>query len=215
MKQIPVTHTIADWDQTNLTLLEFEQKLVPHRLDAVKDKIRPGTIIYTYYLEGVEDVATDYVRSLGFSVAKYTGNENAKVRERIQKKFVRGDIDVLIGSQAMAVGVDGLQERCNRMIFLSLPWTYAAYEQIIGRVYRTGSKFESVEVFIPQVLTTSHKTTYDTFRWSLLRDKRTLAECATDGVVPNVISLNRNAVLEMVRKEMVQEGKSAKGVGAP
>ncbi|MFY9646074.1 MAG: helicase-related protein [Terriglobales bacterium] len=215
MKQIPVTHTIPDWDQTNLTLLGFEQKLVPHRLDAVKDKIRPGTIIYTYYLEGVEDVAMDYVRSLGFSVAKYTGNENAKVREQIQKKFVRGDIDVLIGSQAMAVGVDGLQERCDRMIFLSLPWTYAAYEQIIGRVYRTGSKFESVEVFIPQVLTTSHKATYDTFRWSLLRDKRTLAECATDGVIPNVISLNRNAVLEMVRKEMEQEGKSAKGAGAP
>lgn len=215
MKQIPVTHTIADWDQTNLTLLEFEQRLAPHRLDAVRDKIRPGTIIYTYYLEGVEDIATDYVRSLGFSVAKYTGNENASVRERIQKKFVRGDIDVLVGSQAMAVGIDGLQERCNRIIFLSLPWTYAAYEQIIGRVYRTGSKFEPVEVFIPQVLTTSHKTTYDTFRWSLLRDKRTLAECATDGVIPNLISLNRNAVLEMVRKEMVQEGKSAKGVGAP
>jgi superfamily II DNA or RNA helicase len=176
--------------------------LTPHRLEAVKDKIQPGTIIFTHYLEGIVEVAAEFVGSMGLSVAQYTGEETAKVREQIQRQFVRGDIDVLIGSSAMAVGVDGLQERCNRIIFLSLPWTYAAYEQVIGRVYRTGSRFESVEVIIPQVLTTSHKNTYDTFRWGLLKDKRTLAECATEGTIPNVMSVNRNAVLEMVKQEM-------------
>ena len=202
MKSIQVPITIADWDQNNLTLLEFEQRLTPHRLEAVKDKIQPGTIIYTYYLEGIVDVAADFVRSLGLSVAQYTGNETAQVREQIQSQFVRGDIDVLIGSSAMSVGVDGLQERCNRMIFLSLPWTYAAYEQIIGRIYRTGSQFKSVEIVVPQVLTPSHKCTYDTFRWGLLKDKRTLAECATEGTIPNVMSINKNEVLDEVRKTM-------------
>lgn len=202
MKSILVTTTIPDWDQSDLSILDFEQMLTPHRLNAVEDKIQPGTIIYTHYVEGIVDVAADFVRSLGLSVAQYTGEETAKVRENIQSQFVKGDIDVLIGSSAMSVGVDGLQERCNRMIFLSLPWTYAAYEQIIGRIYRTGSRFESVEIVIPQVLTTSHKCTYDTFRWGLLRDKRTLAECATEGIMPNVISINKNAVLDEVRKTM-------------
>ncbi len=61
-------------------------------------------------------------------------DELAAVRQQIHKAFCEGDIEVLVASPAMALGVDGLQQRCNRMIFLSLPWTFAAYEQIVGRI---------------------------------------------------------------------------------
>jgi hypothetical protein len=90
----------------------------------------------------------------------------------------RATLTFLVASPAIAVGVNGLQQRCNHLIFLSLPWTYTAYEQIVGRICRTGSKFESVEVIIPQVLTTTSKTTYGTFRWEMIEieTKRTLTE---------------------------------------
>jgi len=84
------------------------------------------------------------------------------------------------------------------MIFLSLPWTFAAYEQIIGRIYRQGSKADCVEIVVPQVLTTSSTTSYDTIRWGLICSKRTLAECATDGVIPNLLAIDRQKVLKQV-----------------
>lgn len=199
MKTTIVPTTVANWDTTNCNILDFEQILVPHRLQAVKEFIQPGTIIYTEYVEGVVDVTVEFVKSLGLTFAKYTGDENTTEREQIRKEFVCGDIDVLIASRAMSVGVDGLQERCNRMIFLSLPWTFAAYEQIIGRIYRQGSKADSVEIIVPQVLTESSKTTYDTIRWDLICSKRTLAECATDGVIPNLLAIDRQRVLKQVQ----------------
>jgi superfamily II DNA or RNA helicase len=199
MKTLVVQTTISDWDTLFCSILDFEQILTPHRLEAVKEQIQPGTIIYTEYVEGIVDVAMEFVKSLRLNVAKYTGDENSTEREQIHKEFCDGDIDVLVASRAISLGVDGLQERCNRMIFLCLPWTFAAYEQIIGRIYRQGSKHDSVEIIIPQVLTNSSKTTYDTIRWDLIGSKRTLAECATDGVIPNLLAIDRQKVLKQVQ----------------
>ena len=60
----------------------------------------------------------------------------------------QGKVDVLISSVPVGTGVDGLQYVCNRMIVISLPWTSAEYEQLIGRLYRQGSAFDKVEVII-------------------------------------------------------------------
>ena len=39
----------------------------------------------------------------------------------------------------IGTGVDGLQHVCDRLVFASLPWTHAEYEQIIGRIKRKGA----------------------------------------------------------------------------
>jgi hypothetical protein len=41
---------------------------------------------------------------------------------------------------AVATGVDGLQQVCNRLIINVLPWTHAEFEQLIGRIYRQGQQ---------------------------------------------------------------------------
>jgi hypothetical protein len=43
------------------------------------------------------------------------------------------------------------------------------------------------------------KTTYDTIRWGLIGSKRTLAECATDAVIPNLLAIDRQKVLKQVQ----------------
>jgi superfamily II DNA or RNA helicase len=193
------------------SILSLEQKLLPARLEAVKSSIHRGTIIYTEYVEEMADPIVQFVQSLGFSAARYTGDETAKNREEIQRQFVSGAVDVLVGSRAIAVGVDGLQERCNRMIFISLPWTHAFYEQTIGRVYRQGSTSANVEVIVPQVLVpTVQKTDWSWCegRWSVIESKRTLSECATDGIIPNLLSIDKqkmlNKALENLKKLTVQ-----------
>lgn len=46
-----VTTTIADWDQRGVQILGYEQMPPPHRLEALKDKIQPGKVIYIQCVE--------------------------------------------------------------------------------------------------------------------------------------------------------------------
>jgi superfamily II DNA or RNA helicase len=176
-------------------ILPIEQVLLPAKLDAVKDKIKPGTVIYVEYVEGIVDRIRAYTEALGYSVAEYVGDMESDEREVAKNRFIAGEADVLIGSRAISVGVDGLQKRCTNLIFLSLPWTHAAYVQTVGRVYRQGGT-KNVEIQIPQVVVGSNGGlwSWDEARWKHIESKRTLAECATDGVIPNSTMITRSTL---------------------
>jgi superfamily II DNA/RNA helicase len=73
------------------------------------------------------------VRAAGYSCATYVRQDR---REDGLSDFVAGKVDVLVASEKIAQGVDGLQERCNRLVIACPPWTGAGYEQVVGRVYR-------------------------------------------------------------------------------
>jgi hypothetical protein len=67
-----------------------------------------------------------------------------------------------------------------------LPWTSAEYEQLIGRLYRQGSAFDKVEVIIPQVVLEYNGDiwSWDKMRMHRIQYKKTLADAALDGVIP-------------------------------
>ena len=54
----------------------------------------------------------------------------------------------MIASRPLSIGIDGLQKVCNRLIINSLPWTNARYQQLIGRLIRTGQIHDKVNVII-------------------------------------------------------------------
>ena len=92
----------------------------------------------------------------------------------------------MIGTEPVGTGVDGLQYACNRLVIVSLPWTSAEYDQLIGRLCRQGSAFDKVEVIIPQVVL-SHQGnvwSWDKQRWERIQWKKTLADAAIDGIIP-------------------------------
>ncbi|MCA1728771.1 MAG: methyltransferase domain-containing protein [Actinobacteria bacterium] len=93
---------------------------------------------------------------------------------------------MLIGSSSIGTGVDGLQQVCNRLIVNVLPWTAAEFEQLKGRIYRQGQRQDKVTMVIPLTF-----TEVDGERWSWcdskmqpLRFKKSIADAAVDGVVP-------------------------------
>jgi superfamily II DNA or RNA helicase len=196
---LPALRRIAQ-EGTN-DVLAIEQTILPAKLEHVRDWIKPGTLIYLEFVEGMVPVVRRYVESLGFSVGEYIGNTRGKDRDGLKEKFIEGEVDVLIGSQPVALGVDGLQKRCNRLIVLSLPWTHAAFQQLYGRLYRQGSDFGEVEVLIPQVVTTAggERWSWDEARYSVIENKKTLSDAATDGYVPTSEHLSRK---EFAKKAM-------------
>lgn len=134
----------------------------------------------------------------GFRVGTFNGEDKSGL-----EAFKTRKVDVLIGSSALGTGVDGLQFVCNRLIVNCLPWTSAGYEQLLGRISRQGSTFHDVEVFIPQVVLQNGA---DDWSWadnaSLAFTKKTLADAAVDGAVPEAKLASPESMLEEAKKAL-------------
>ena len=167
-----------------------EKLLLEDKLKNIQQYIKKGTIIYSYYTTGFINKIKKYIEKLGFKVGTYTGEESTELREENLDKFISGNIDILIGSKPIGTGVDGLQDVCNKMIIITLPYTDSEYSQLKGRIYRQGSKFKDVEIVIPQIkidLGNGEFWSWDVQRLNLIRNKKTLADCAVDGKIPSKV----------------------------
>jgi hypothetical protein len=87
---------------------------------------------------------------------------------------------------------------------LSLPWTGAAYEQVIGRVRRQGSRYGSVEIIVPQVMLEAGQESWswDAGRMEVIQYKRTLSDCAIDGHIPETVRLHETMLLQRSREAL-------------
>lgn len=169
----------------NKNPLAMEQLLTETRIPEIIKRIKGQTIIYTEYVgvaikekKSVLDMLIDAVSDAGFSYGLYVGEDHSGLTKFKEKKF-----QVLIASRPISTGVDGLQHVCSNLIFNTLPWTYALYQQIIGRIVRTGMD-EKKTVNIHHILATIAGYPYDQIKMDRLQFKRTLADCAVDGLLP-------------------------------
>lgn len=176
-------------DNDNKDYLGLEKILLESKLEVLEEFLKPKTIIYTYFTDNdkIPKRIAKYVKSKGYSCGLYIGEQSTEDREHSKTSFVKGDVDILIASRIIGTGVDGLQNVCNRMILLTLPWTDSEYTQLKGRIYRQGSKFGDVEIVIPQVFVDldDKQWSWDKQRLQLIREKRTLADAAVDGIIPS------------------------------
>ena len=117
------------------------------------------------------------------------------------KLFQEKKVQVLIASRPLSIGIDGLQNVCNRLIINSLPWTNARYQQLIGRLIRTGQNYKvNVIIVLASLKIRNKRYEYDRKKWNRIEYKKTLADCAVDGVLPE-----RNLVTpEQAHKEAVR-----------
>ena len=164
-------------------LLRLEQVMLKAKLPDLMSWVRPGTLIYTQFVEGIVDTLRDTILAAGLRPAIFTGQDKTGLAEFIDQRTA----DILIGSAPVGTGVDGLQRVCNRLVFACLPWTAAEYEQIVGRLHRQGSEFDTIEVIVPQVVLkgpSNEEWSWDRLRWQRIQWRRTLADAAVDGVIP-------------------------------
>jgi hypothetical protein len=103
--------------------LALEQILTRARLPAILGQIRRKTLIYTHYIRGIDRTLREAIEAEGWKVGFYSGDDKSGL-----DGFLDGDVDVLIGTGAIATGVDGLQRVCSRLIVAVLPWTAAEAE---------------------------------------------------------------------------------------
>ncbi len=168
------------------TVLDLERILTRLRLPTILKHLSPGekTLIYTHYVDGVAGPIRDAIHSAGYRVGVLTGDTDDEHLNEFLKPD--GKIDVLVASSRIGTGVNGLQYVCNKLVINCLPWTNAEYEQLVGRLYRQGSKFDKVRVIIPVTFADvkGQRWSYCESKLHRLEYKKSIADAAVDGVVP-------------------------------
>lgn len=161
-------------------ILKLEQILTKAKLNTIIENIENKTIIYTHYIDGIGELLKEKIEQSGFTVGMYTGADKTGLEE-----FIEGDLDVLIGTSAIGTGVDGLQNVCKKMIVNILPWTNAEFEQLKGRIFRQGQK-RDVEIIVPvtEIEINGEKKSWCKNRLSRIKYKKTVADAAVDGIIP-------------------------------
>lgn len=173
--------------------LAIEKFLTDARIPQIVKLIDGQTIIYTEYVEDIIQSLSTAINEAGYSYAFYTGFDRSGLTTFLQKK-----VQVLIASRPLSVGVDGIQHVCNRLIINTLPWTNAQYQQLIGRLVRKGQIRDVVHVYLVKASIGGYQ--YDDLKWKRIQFKRTLADCAVDGRLPerNLVT-PQQAAMEAVR----------------
>lgn len=162
-------------------------------------------IVYTHiYKNGILDVLKNglqQVPGVDLRVETYTGEQPVQSREDVKSRFIKGEIDVLIGSQAICTGVDGLQEACCCMVINLLPMTHGEWEQLKGRLFRAGQK-GVVEVFIlvTRLLRGRSTQSEDEVDWIRIQSKSSIADAVIDGELPS----GKRQLIESLSRESVE-----------
>ena len=160
---------------------ELEAILTRAKLPFILDQLRPKTIIYTHYREGIEIPLQEAISQKGWSVALFNGD-----RKDGLEQFINGDADILIATSCIGTGIDGLQKVCNRLIINCLPWTHAEYKQLTHRIYRQGQVKDTVDIIVPLTFgeINGERWSWCESRWKRIEYKRDIADAAVDGEMP-------------------------------
>ena len=183
---------------SNNDVNSIEGHLVNEKMEAVKNDLTQGTIVYTSFIEKIVPKIEKKLNEFGITYARYTGSETAKERESILDDFAAKKFKVLVASSPITTGVDGLQEFCNKMILISLPWTNAEYTQLVGRINRQGSIFDEVNIIFPRVnieIGEGKVWSWDNGRMSIINKKKTLSDAVVDGIFTNTANINKSKLV--------------------
>lgn len=141
--------------------------------DSNESLLEKGVIIYIEFLEVIATIAQDFEEK-GIEVSIIQGSTKEKDRGSIAKKFKENPNSkvVLISNAAgESLNLNGT----NELILYDLPKGSGKYNQILGRIVRSFSKFENEgrSFYIHYVIT---EDTLDVYKPILLSSKKELEE---------------------------------------
>ena len=162
------------------------------------------TIVYTNYVTGIVDNISEAATANGVSHYVFTGENKEDYNPCSAKANSKMDRDVIIGSKPISTGVDGLQYCCDTIIIMSMPYTFAEYEQLAGRIYRQGSVFKDAKIIRLNVTIKSKNGAtdidLDQRRFEIVDNKKKLCKAVVDGNIKEIFRYREDDLKEGVKK---------------
>ena len=116
--------------------IEVVELSKPRRNDFTVNLLKPAearpAIVYAPSRKSAEELAS----VLGRNAAAYHAGLEPSVRERVQRSFLTGKLDVVVATIAFGMGIDKADVRT--VVHIALPGSVEAYYQEIGRAGRDG-----------------------------------------------------------------------------
>ena len=127
-------------------------------------------------------------------------------------EFEKGDLDIIIASRPIIMGIDGLQHICNNLIVMIAPWTSVEMKQLEDRLYRQGQIHDIVKITMPicyMNLPNGKKWSLDRQRYIRINYKKTICDLVTDGIIPQEHLMTEDQFLKssMALLKRLAEGK--------
>lgn len=162
---------------------------------------RAAEIVEDLVEQGEKVIVMDTFKDSIYSLAKMldrhkpvigTGDlPDSAVSENISKFRTDPDCKVLLGT-SQKIGTGFSMPECHYMVMISTPWTYSEFNQNCERIYRiTSDQPVCVKVLVA-------KDTIDERVWSIVNEKKDLADYLVDGVANSkFVDALRDAVLSL------------------
>ena len=111
--------------------------------EAAVHKLKPMmesqlTVVYLDFVKDVEEVI-EILRQGNFKVGKYTGQMTVEDRKQADRKFLQGELSILVATESFELGVDN--PNINQVIRIGCPCNLGVLIQEVGRA---GKKADSI-----------------------------------------------------------------------
>lgn len=134
---------ITGFRRTNLHI-EATEVSKPQRTERIRtllaDQTSRPAIVYAQSRKSAEEIASSLAGK--FTAAPYHAGLDAGTRDRVQRAFLSGKLDVVVATVAFGMGIDKADVRT--VIHAALPGSVEAYYQEIGRAGRDGKPSRAV-----------------------------------------------------------------------
>jgi len=124
----------------NLSLVSDYGRLYDYVFDVVKAQVESQptpTLVFAAHATIAEALGVSLVREkMKFAVV--TGALSAKRKQQAIDRFLKGELQVLVGTAALATGTDGMDKMCDSLLILDDTDDDALRRQLIGRIMPRG-----------------------------------------------------------------------------
>jgi superfamily II DNA or RNA helicase len=119
----------------------FEDNAVSTKLKALNEIIEDTPTDPMLLLTDSQKYAKLVATRLGDQAFEWSGQANQKQREEAKQKFLKGELRYIVAViPAIAEGVDGLQDVCSTVVWLSHSDSNLMNQQVLDRIRRRGQK---------------------------------------------------------------------------
>lgn len=122
-------------------------------IDILSRQNNEPTIIYVGTRKATHELS-DFLKNQGYSSSPYHGAMENEERKQIQEKFIKGESQIIVATNAFGMGIDKSDIHC--VIHAYLPLTLEAYYQEIGRAGRDGKPSKAILIYSPEDETLSN-----------------------------------------------------------
>jgi len=169
-------------------------------LDVLVRRTGLPCLVYGGTRAGVE-MGASQLKSLGYSVMPYHAGLKKHIRMETQQRFLSGDLDLIVATNAFGMGID--HSGIRGVIHMEMPSSLEAYTQEAGRAGRDGSPALAVCKATVDTLEISRKMVSVT--WPSPRDVRRVWELLQTRFDAGIPRYGMAGQIDMTIKDLAKE----------